>query len=82
MNQPAYILEPGTRIRTHATLESAADIVAPTAQLWARRGDTDGIITGVVPGHGGDVYWVRHETMGTVAPYCYREFDLDSGVRR
>lgn len=36
-----------------------------------RLGSTDGM--GI--GHGGDVYWVRHDD-GEIAAYCFDEFEL------
>lgn len=35
-----------------------------------------GVILGPVPGHGGDVWWVRHDGgAAVVAPYVYTEFE-------
>ena len=43
--------------------------------LDARSPNALGVIAGCVPGHGGDIYWVKHPG-GTVAAYCWSEFEL------
>jgi len=45
--------------------------------LDARRESTPGFVCGIVGGHGGDVYWVRHESGVLDAPYCWDEFEYD-----
>lgn len=77
MDQPTYVLEKGTKIRTNTVLESTSGMRVHPGHLSARRPDLPGIITGVVPGHGGDVYWVRHEGLENSAAYCFTEFELD-----
>ena len=42
--------------------------------LKARRSDDTGVITGWVPGHGGDVWWVRHPD-GHTGAYMFTEFE-------
>ena len=78
MQQPTYILNNGTRVRTHAALGTTRGMMINQDALDSRRTDADGVIVGVVGGHGGDVYWVRHvETRDdTTAPYCFDEFEL------
>lgn len=75
MNQPDYILKDGTKIRTHATLDSVGGMMVHHAHLAARTADADGEIAGVVGGHGGDVYWVRHGQDECLAAYCFNEFE-------
>ena len=41
-------------------------------RLDERVPDTDGVMRGWVPGHGGDVWWVEHED-GTVGAYTSHE---------
>jgi hypothetical protein len=37
------------------------------------------IIRGVVPGHGGDLYYVQHEAHDLhCAVYCFTEFEVES----
>lgn len=79
MDQPTYVLKTGTKIRTNTALESTSGMRVHPGHLAARRPDLPGIIRGVVPGHGGDVYWVRHEGIedAAAAAYCFTEFELD-----
>jgi hypothetical protein len=79
MNQPTYILKNGTRVRMHDRLGPTGGMFVPQGFIDARRPATLGVIAGVVMGHGGDVYWVRHID-GTMAPYCFDEFELDAGM--
>lgn len=75
MDQPATILENGTAVRTNTQLEIPQSMIAMPSLIANRRPDSQGMITGVVPGHGGDVYWVKHED-DKVAPYSFSEFEL------
>lgn len=75
MRAPAFILPTGTRVRTHATLGSAAGMLA--SGIEARQPNVAGTIAGVVPGHGGDVYWIEYRH-GGCAPYCFDEFELEA----
>lgn len=68
MEQPEYILEAGTRVKTHEALKHNLPGV--------RRTNVAGSINGVVGGMGGDVYWVEHED-STRGAYCFDEFELD-----
>lgn len=36
----------------------------------------DGVIAGLVPNHGGGLYWVQHEGASDVAPYRESEFEV------
>ncbi len=42
--------------------------------LDARKANKEGSVTGYVPGHGGDVWWVRHVD-GTTGAYAFDEFE-------
>lgn len=75
MNQPRHVLESGIPVHTHKKLDKADGLVAMPTLIANRRGDADGAIDGIVPGHGGDVYWVKHTDM-KVALYCFTEFEL------
>jgi len=85
MHQPEYILSNRTRIRTHKELDDTRGMLIAARHLEARQTDAVGEICGVVPGHGGDVYWVTH-TLGLkdgeksptpAAAYCFTEFELE-----
>lgn len=76
MQQPAYILDNGTRVRTHATLGDARGMNVAQVHIDQRVANAEGEIVGIVGGCGGDVYWVMHEGCGPSAPYCFDEFEL------
>ena len=75
MNEPEFILLNGTRIETHEVLGSTGGLMVRGDYVTNRKPSAIGIIRGVVPGHGGDAYWVTHD-YGDVAVYCFREFEL------
>lgn len=75
MKQPASILANSTAVHTHPELGTTKGMVAMPTVLSNRRASASGTIHGIVPGHGGDVYWVRHDD-GTTAPYHFDEFEL------
>lgn len=75
MQQPSHLLDSGIRIHTHKALETTMGMVAPPSALANRRADADGVLDGIVPGHGGDVYWVKHPG-DKRALYCFTEFEL------
>lgn len=77
MEEPQYILNKGTRVVTHAELESTEGMMISAKYLDARRCNATGMVRGPVPGHGGDVYWVVHYD-GFVSAYCFTEFELDA----
>jgi hypothetical protein len=64
-------------VTTHDKLESTFGMSVPQRNIDSRRPSMAGTIHGYVPGHGGDVYWVRHPGVEAVAPYCFTEFELD-----
>lgn len=78
MEQPEYTLKDGTKIRTHAHLARADGMMVHHAHLAARSANATGEIAGVVGGHGGDVYWVRHGSDECLAAYCFNEFELEA----
>lgn len=78
MEQPVHILENGTRVKTCSKLEALGLAFANQSQVALRKPNQSGIITGVVGGCGGDVYWVRHDTEeDEVSPYGFWEFELE-----
>lgn len=76
MKQPEYILKPGTLIHTHPVLGSTGGFFVVRRHLDARKANVPGTVGGVVPGHGGDVYYVAHGAGDDVAVYCFTEFEL------
>jgi hypothetical protein len=75
VKEPEYILRNGTRVVTHDRLGGTGGIFVAQKFLEARRPSALGLIWGVVGGHGGDVYWVKHDD-GTGAAYMFDEFEL------
>ncbi len=43
--------------------------------LDVRQVGITGTITGYVPGHGGDVWWVKHDESDNVGAYVFDEFE-------
>ena len=76
MREPKFILTNGTKILTHSKLDPTTGFSISSKHIDLRKPKTSGEIYGVVAGHGGDVYWVRHEGDVYPAAYCYSEFEL------
>lgn len=78
MDEPATILPVYTRVRTHKNLVSHPPgfLVGPKA-MSQRTSDAVGCISGIVPGHGGDVYFVSHIGATGMAVYGWDEFELE-----
>ncbi len=82
MEQLEHTLESGTRIVTHDELGETTGMLIHERHLKARKPSALGMIGSYVPGHGGDVYFVRHGEGDArsdpcpVAAYCYTEFEL------
>lgn len=75
MEQPDYLLEAGTKIKTHETLGQTKGFLIRQDYLDNRKPNTEGTIRGIVGGHGGDVYWVENEDH-SIAAYMFTEFEL------
>ena len=76
MREPKYILRNGIQIVTHAHLGSTSGMMIKQNYLDARKPNQRGEIAGWVAGHGGDVYWVKHEETNDVAAYGWPEFEV------
>jgi hypothetical protein len=61
------------RIKTANVLESTQGMIVPVTNLNNRKPGMLGRITGYVPGHGGDVWWVEHDEDHLIAPYSVME---------
>jgi hypothetical protein len=79
MKQPEFTLKKGTHVLTHPELETITGMMVSPVYLAARKVSASGTVMGVVPGHGGDVYWVNHGNGENpdVAVYCFTEFEFD-----
>jgi hypothetical protein len=76
MKQPDKILRSGTIVITNAELDLTTGFLVKKKHIDARVANRRGVIKGIVPGHGGDVYWVWHRGSDGVAAYGWREFEL------
>jgi hypothetical protein len=78
MESPSVILRNHTKVIIHDTIDKDPGFLVKDRHLECRKPSISGIIWGVIPGHGGDVYWVKHgdETIGA---YCFTEFELAPG---
>jgi len=75
-------IQPGKTLIKTGTLHGTGGMIIKDKYLKNRRADTEGILWGHVPGHGGDVWWVVHQfddkgvpIEDTVAVYGFHEFD-------
>jgi len=70
----------GTRVRTRSTIKPVEELAGMCVLLGyklARRTDTEGIYRGIVPGHGGDVWYVEHKNVhGAVQMAVYVPTEL------
>lgn len=78
MECPSVILRNHTKVIIHDTIDKDPGFLVKKHHLECRKPSVSGIICGVVPGHGGDVYWVKHEDE-TIGAYGYPEFELAPG---
>lgn len=55
-------------------IEDTEGMLVAKKHLDARELGAIGMVMGYVPGHGGDVWWVKHGN-GTIGAYTFDEFD-------
>ena len=68
-------LKTGLRVRV-TTLGSTGGWTVHARHLDARREGAEGTVTGFVPGHGGDVWWVRHtDPITEFGAYSFTELE-------
>lgn len=75
MKERSRVPEPGSKVVTHAELDSTSGMMVSPRHIECRRPSAKGTVRGWVPGHGGDVWWVEHED-GTVGAYCFNELEF------
>lgn len=78
MECPSIILRNYTKVIIHDTIDKNPGFSVKRNHLECRKPSISGIIWGVVPNHGGNVYWVKHEDE-TIGAYGYPEFELAPG---
>lgn len=66
--------ENGTRLRTKSILGSTGGMLINAKYLDARKPNAIGTYYGHVPGHGGDVWWVKHDD-GSESAYMFNEVE-------
>lgn len=76
MEEPKYVLNPGTRIVTHAVIGPTTGMLIKEHHLTCRKPNQKATIGGWVPGHGGDVYWAKHDQSEEIGAYGWWEFEL------
>lgn len=76
MEEPKYVFNPGTKIVTHESLGPTTGMLIRQDYLDARQPNKKAVLGSYVGGHGGDVYWAKHED-GTVSAYGWWEFELE-----
>jgi hypothetical protein len=77
MEQPKYLLKSFVRVRTHAELDRTTGMLITERHLSQRKPNAVGAISGIVGGHGGDVYYVSHIGDPAMAVYGFWEFELE-----
>lgn len=64
----------GLRVKI-AKLGSTVGMLISDTHLSVRKIDITGVVINSVPGHGGDVWFVRHDGSDDVGAYVYDEFE-------
>jgi hypothetical protein len=62
----------GMRVKT-TELGSAKGLTVKPRHLDCRKVGITGTVSGYVPGHGGDVWWVKHDESDEVGAYSVTE---------
>lgn len=65
----------GMRVKTHPEEKNLRGLLINERHLIARR-EGEGKVTGYVPGHGGDVWWVDHGGGGPSGAYVFTELSI------
>ncbi len=68
----------GLLVRTKGVDKSTGGMLVPLKHLEARAEGVVGTVMNYVPGHGGDVWFVQHDT-GEIAVYTFNEFEPEIG---
>lgn len=68
-------VKPGIRVRVTKLGETKGMLIKPK-HLDCRREGVTGVVDGYVPGHGGDVWWVKHDDSTDIGAYVFDELEL------
>lgn len=69
-----YEVRPNLIVRTADNLGPTTGMTIKDAYLSLRRPSALGMVQSFVMGHGGHVWWIKHED-GSSAPYAFTEFE-------
>ncbi len=67
-------VKPGLRVRI-VQLGSTRGMFIAKEHLQVRKVGVTGTIKSWVPGHGGDVWWVKHDNSDEIGAYVFDEFE-------
>jgi hypothetical protein len=56
-------------------LETTDGMLISEKHLLPRKADSVGEVLGWVPGHGGDIWWVKHDVTGEICAYSFTELE-------
>ena len=68
-------IKKGIRVKTNPALGSTNGLSVNQQHIRARRTSKEGTVLGFIPGHGGDCWWIKHDS-GDIGAYCYDEFEV------
>ncbi len=74
MTTPSTIKD-GMHVKTNKSLGDTRGMCVAQKHLDARGRNKTGVIDGFVPGHGGDVYWIKHDSDHSIGAYTFEEFE-------
>jgi len=74
MDSPSTIPAIGTKLLVTELRDTRGFLVQPKHMSVRRAGETV-TMKGWVPGHGGDVWWCKHDN-GDVGAYCFTELEF------
>ena len=67
-------IKDGLKVRTTKLGETKGFLIAPR-HLDCRKAGIAGTVSGYVAGHGGDVWWVKHDDSAEIGAYCFTELE-------
>jgi hypothetical protein len=68
-------VKPNLRVKTNAKLGKTDGMTIKEKHLDVRKPEVTGTVLNYVPGHGGDVWFVKHDDSEDVGAYCFDEFE-------
>lgn len=68
-------VKPGMKVKV-GKLRGTKGVLIHHKHLVVRRAGVTGTVTGYVPGHGGDVWWVKHDDSDDTGAYSLTELEI------